>query len=166
MAQTKSRSGGSKRSTSRSSSTKSRNGSGARSTRSRSSSRATNRKSSTASKKSSTASKKPSAKSKTQSNGSKLTTFAQKAKAPAAAGGAALIGLAGGLAMSRNHKRKGVLGRVPKPNLKMPNISMPKPDSALRAVGDAAGQVADRSQRLGQVAAEVQKASDAISKRS
>jgi hypothetical protein len=159
MAQTKSRSGGSKRSTSRSSSTKSRNGSGARSTRSRSSSRATNRKSSTAS-------KKPSAKSKTQSNGSKLTTFAQKAKAPAAAGGAALIGLAGGLAMSRNHKRKGVLGRVPKPNLKMPNISMPKPDSALRAVGDAAGQVADRSQRLGQVAAEVQKASDAISKRS
>jgi hypothetical protein len=39
---------------------------------------------------------------------------------------------------------------------------MPKPDSALKSIGSAAGEVAERSQRLGQVAAEVQKASDAI----
>jgi hypothetical protein len=39
---------------------------------------------------------------------------------------------------------------------------MPKPDSALKSIGSAAGEVAERSQRLGQVASEVQKASDAI----
>ena len=93
--------------------------------------------------------------------------FADKAKVPAAAGGAALLGLAGGVALSRNKRRKGVLGRMPKPSMKMPKvkapkISMPKPDSALKTIGNAAGEVAERSQRVGQVAAEVQKASDAI----
>jgi hypothetical protein len=37
-----------------------------------------------------------------------------------------------------------------------------KPGEALKAIGKAAGEVAQRSQRVGEVAAEVQKASDAI----
>jgi len=93
--------------------------------------------------------------------------FADKAKVPAAAGGAALLGLAGGVALSRTKQRKGVLGRIPKPSVKMPkvkapNISMPKPDSALKTISSAAGQVAERSEGVGQVAAQVQKASDAL----
>ncbi len=60
-----------------------------------------------------------------------------------------------------------MLARIPKPSVKMPkvkapNISMPKPDSALKTIGSAAGQVAERSEGVGQVAAQVQKASDAI----
>jgi hypothetical protein len=56
---------------------------------------------------------------------------------------------------------------MPKPSVKMPKvkapkISMPKPDSALKTIGSAAGEVAERSERVGKVAAEVQKASDAI----
>ena len=39
---------------------------------------------------------------------------------------------------------------------------MPKPATVVKAVGNAAGQVADRSNRLGQIAADVQRASDAI----
>ena len=49
--------------------------------------------------------------------------------------------------------------------MKLPKLSapdMPKPATVVQAVGNAAGQVADRSNRLGQIAAEVQKASDAI----
>jgi hypothetical protein len=47
--------------------------------------------------------------------------------------------------------------------VKAPKI---KPDQALKKVGNAAGEVAERSQRVGAVASEIQKASDAISKRS
>ena len=48
------------------------------------------------------------------------------------------------------------------PKVKAPKISMPKPDSALKTIGTAAGEVAERSERVGQVAAQVQKASDAL----
>jgi hypothetical protein len=86
------------------------------------------------------------------------------------AGGAALVGLAGGLALSRKQRRKGVFSRISAPSVKAPKVKMPKlsapdipkPSTMLKAVGGAAGQVADRSTRLGQIAAEVQKASDAI----
>ena len=109
---------------------------------------------------------------RTGSSDSKSTvgTIAEKAKGPALAGGAALVGLAGGLALTRKQKRKGVLSRVPTPNLKTPKVKlpkisapdMPKPGAVVKAVGNAAGQVADGSNRLGQIAAEVQKASNAI----
>lgn len=92
------------------------------------------------------------------------------------AGGAALVGLAGGLVLSRNKKRRGVLGHLPTPTLKTPNVKMPKlskpdvkmpkPGPTLKAIGDAAGEVAQRSQRLGEVASEVQKASTALGERS
>lgn len=50
------------------------------------------------------------------------------------------------------------------PKVRAPKVSLPKPDSALKAVGTAAATVAERSQQVGRVASEVQNASDAISK--
>ena len=98
--------------------------------------------------------------------------IAARAKGPAMAGGAALVGLAGGLALSRNKRRNGILGRIPTPNVSKPKLSTPKvsmpkvkPDEALKTIGKAAGEVAQRSQRIGAVASEVQKASDALEKR-
>jgi len=70
------------------------------------------------------------------------------------------------MAVSRKRKRSGVLGRISTPKVKMPKLGspdLPKPGTVVKAVGHAAGQVADRSQRLGQIASEVKKASDAIS---
>ena len=93
------------------------------------------------------------------------------------AGGAALVGLAGGLALSRNKRRNGILGRIPTPNVSKPKLSMPnvskpklsmpkvKPDDALKTIGKAAGEVAHRSERIGAVASEVQKASDSLEKK-
>ena len=51
--------------------------------------------------------------------------------------------------------------------MKLPKLSMPeiKPDSALKSIGKAAGEVAQRSHQVGDVAAEVEKASKAISKK-
>jgi hypothetical protein len=83
------------------------------------------------------------------------------------AGGAALVGLAGGMALAGRKKRRGVISRIKgssMPKIDTSKLSMPKPDSALKAVGNAAGTVADRSHRLGQVATEVQKASDTLAK--
>jgi hypothetical protein len=68
------------------------------------------------------------------------------------------------MALTRKRKR-GVLDRLPTPKLSKlstPKISLPKPDSVARAVGNAAGQVAERSQTVSQVAAQVQRASEAI----
>jgi len=72
--------------------------------------------------------------------------------------------------MNRGKKRSPlsrVAGSIHMPSVgapKIPNIKAPKvkPDEALKAIGKAAGQVAQRSQRVGEVASEVQKASDAI----
>lgn len=103
-----------------------------------------------------------------------IAKIAEKAKGPALAGGAALVGLAGGVALNRKKKSRGVLSRIAMPKLgsgismpKLKNgVSMPKPGPALDAVGKAAGTVAERSRRLGEMASEVQKASDAIGSRS
>jgi len=126
------------------------------------------------------------------SNGAGQSTaarIASKAKGPALAGGAALVGLAGGAALNRNRNR-GLRGKMSKlgppklgtpklsaPKLKTPKVNtsklkskvpnqMPRPDAAVRAVGSAAGEVARRSSRIGQIASEVQKASEAIDDRS
>jgi hypothetical protein len=164
MAETKARSsraGTSKRKSTRS---KSRDGASAQSKRSPSSARkgSSQRRGSNAGR---STSKRSSTASRNGAEQSKLAAFADRAKAPAAAGGAVLVGLAGGLALSRGKQRKGLRDRLPDismPKVKAPKVSLPKPDSALRAVGNAAGEVADRSHRVGQVAEQVQKASDAI----
>ncbi len=157
MAQTKTRN-------SRSSSSPGRSKSGSKSSsRSGSTSKTRSRGASTSggSKRNTTARKR-----QTTSNKSTMATVAEKAKGPALAGGAALVGLAGGMAL-RNGRKRGVLERLPTPSVKLPKLSMPdvKPDSALKSIGKAAGEVAQRSHRVGEVAAEVEKASKAISKK-
>jgi len=158
MAQTKTRN-------SRSSSSPSRSKSASKSnSRSGSTSKSRPRGASTskASKRNTTARKR-----QTTSNKSTMATVAKKAKGPALAGGAALVGLAGGMAM-KNGRKRGVLDRLPTPSMKRPKLSMPdvKPDAALKSIGKAAGAVAQRSHRVGEVAAELEKASNAISKKS
>src|SRR5215211_2079169 len=160
MAQTKANSTRSKSSQSRATGTTSRSAN----SKSRDGANAQSRRSTSGSSRSGAASKTA---SRNGTERSKLAKFAEKAKTPAAAGGAALVGLAGGLALSRNKRRKGVIGRIGKPNVKLPKVkapkmSMPNPDSALKAVSHAAGEVAERSRRVGQVASGVQMASDAI----
>ena len=161
MAQTKADSTRSKSSQSRATGTTSRSAN----SKSRDGANAQSRRSTSGSSRSGGAASKTASRNGTER--SKLAKFADKAKTPAAAGGAALVGLAGGLALSRNKRRKGVIGRIGKPNVKLPKVkapkmSMPKPDSALKAVSHAAGEVAERSHRVGQVASGVQMASDAI----
>jgi hypothetical protein len=101
-----------------------------------------------------------------QAERSTVGTIAEKAKGPALAGGAALVGIAGGVAMARKRGRGNLLHRIPTPKnlpkLSAPDISLPKPDSLVQAVGEAAGKVADRSHRVGDVATQVQRASQAI----
>jgi hypothetical protein len=114
----------------------------------------------------------PQSRQRTQSHNGKSTVgkIAEKAKGPALAGGAALVGIAGGMALTRRQKRGGVLGKLPNPKLKTPklsklnapSVSLPKPNKVARAVGSAAGQVAERSQTVSQVASQVQRASEAI----
>lgn len=158
MPQTKtsnsSRSGSSKRSTSsskRGSSTSSRKPASRSSSTSRSSS------------------PKSSSSSKNGKSRSPAATIAAKAKGPALAGGAALIGLAAGAALTRSRNSRGVLSHLPKPKLSKvsaPNVTLPKPGPALKSIGQAAGTVAERSRRLGELASEVQKASEAMESRS
>ena len=171
MAETKADSTRSKSSKSRATDTKSRSAS----SKSRNGANAQSKRSTTGSSRSGGAASKTAASKTASRNGtekSKLAVFVDKAKAPAAASGAALVGLAGGLALSRNKRRKGAIGRIGKPNVKLPKLKatqvkapkmgMPKPDSALKTVSHAAGEVAERSQRVGEVASAVQMASDAI----
>ena len=113
-----------------------------------------------------------SSRSRQESQGkSTARTVAEKAKKPALAAGAAIVGLAGGMAIQNGKKRNGMLSHLPRPNLKTAKaMKLPKfdrgrvnADDALDAIGKAAGQVAQRSHRFGEVAAGVQKASEAIS---
>ncbi len=76
------------------------------------------------------------------------------------------------MALNQRNKRKGLLGRISTPKPKLPSIDLPKidakdfkPDSALKAIAKAAGEVAQRSHRVGDVATEVQKASDTLQRK-
>jgi hypothetical protein len=95
-----------------------------------------------------------------------VAKIAGKAKVPALAGGAALVGLAGGAILGKRNQKRGVLDRIPKPDLSKlsaPDIKKaPKPGAVAKAVGDAAGKVAERSRQVGQVADDVRRASDAV----
>jgi hypothetical protein len=87
-----------------------------------------------------------------------------KAKVPALAVGAGLAGVAGGIALKgRQQSRNGLLSKLPKPS--MPSFSLPKTNgSMIKAVGEAAKGIADGSQKVGQVANQVQTASEALEK--
>jgi hypothetical protein len=84
---------------------------------------------------------------------------ADKAKVPALAGGAALVGLAGGLALNNGKKRRGPLsGRVPSVDL-----SLPKPKgSTVKALGGAAKEIAKGGYAIGQLTSEVRKVREAV----
>ena len=92
---------------------------------------------------------------------------AEKAKTPALAGGAALLGLAGGLALNNRKKSNGFLSGVrSKLILPQPNLArrLPTPNgSALGLLGEAATEVAKGSSKVRDVASQVQKAAETIS---
>jgi len=91
-----------------------------------------------------------------------VAKVAEKAKVPVIAGGAVLAGVAGAVAYNRNnHRKRGVFGRVKSAT---PNVKLPKPDEAVKAVGKAAGTVAERSRQVGEVASRVERASNTIKK--
>ena len=86
---------------------------------------------------------------------------------PALAGGAALLGLAGGVALNNRKKSNGFLSGVrSKLNLPKPNLAkrLPTPNgSALSVLGDAVTEVAKGSSKVGDLASKVQKAAEAVS---
>jgi hypothetical protein len=89
---------------------------------------------------------------------------AEKAKVPALAGGAALVGLAGGLALNNGKRRRGPLsGRMPsmpRPNI---NLSVPKPKtSTVKILGGAAKEIAKGGYAIGELTSEVKKVRQAI----
>ena len=99
-----------------------------------------------------------SARSRARQDTGSLARVAQRAKGPAIAGGAALVGLAGGLALN-NGKRRSGLARA-RPNL---NLSMPKPKgSTVKILGGAAKEIAKGSYKIGQLTSEVQKVRKAV----
>jgi hypothetical protein len=98
---------------------------------------------------------------------STVVKVAQKARGPALAGGAALLGLAGGMALNSRRKRNGVLSSIgSKLNLPQPNLAkrLPTPNgSALNLLGEAATEVARGSSKVQELASQVQKAAETIS---
>lgn len=105
--------------------------------------------------------------STSQGGQSTVAKVAEKAKTPALAGGAALLGLAGGVALKNRKKSNGFLSGVrSKLNLPKPNLAkrLPTPNgSALSVLGEAATEVAKGSSRVRDVASQVQKAAETIS---
>jgi hypothetical protein len=127
----------------------------ASSRRTRSSSRSGSSGSRSSSRKtSSSGARKPSRSSGSQQKGtSTISKIADKAKVPAIAGGAALVGLAGGLAL-KNGKSRGLSGRMP---------SLPKPKgSTVKVLGGAAKEIAKGGYAIGQLTSEVKKVRDAV----
>jgi hypothetical protein len=104
----------------------------------------------------------------TAENGrSTVVKAAEKARVPALAGGVALLGLAGGVALSSRKKRNGILSGIgSKLSLPQPNLAkrLPTPNgSALHLLGDAATEVARGSSKVQGWASQVQKAAETIS---
>jgi hypothetical protein len=88
---------------------------------------------------------------------SNVAAMAHKAKGPAIAGGAALMGLAGGLAMKNGSKRNG------KGLSKKLSIDFPKPKgSAVKILGGAAKEIAKGGYKIGQLTSEVRKVREAV----
>jgi hypothetical protein len=111
----------------------------------------------------------------------RLGRIASKAKTPLLAGGAAVAGLVGGIALSRNGAVKGL--QIPKsgrrrkkvsmPNLSMPNVSMPKLGgresmtkalgATAKALGNTAVEVGKTGYRIGELTSEVRRVRERVS---
>jgi hypothetical protein len=157
MAQTKTartRASGAKRTSSRSAS----NGSRAKSSKRSGSSNSRSNGKSSGRTRSASASRRSGGAARKASQPSTLSKVTEKAKGPAIAGGAALVGLAGGMAL-KNGKRNGRSG-MPRPKL---NLSMPKPKgSTVKIVGGAAKEIAKGGYKIGQLTSEVRKVREAV----
>lgn len=91
-----------------------------------------------------------------QNAGQAIGTAATKAKRPAMAGGAALAGLVGGMAIASRGTRRKVLG-VPVPGTRRPlvKIKTPRRNSVAKDVAKAAGQVGSAGRQMAELATEV-----------
>jgi hypothetical protein len=153
MAQTKTAGSTSKRTSGRSP-----NGSRARSGSSRSGSRGSSASSRTRSAKSKATGKAASARSSARKSSNGLGNVVRRAKTPAIAGGAALVGLAGGLALNNGRKRSGFARARPRLNINMPRSRR----STAKVLGGAAKEIAKGGYKVGQLASEVQKVRRAV----
>ena len=89
------------------------------------------------------------------------TKVPDKAKMPLVAGGAALAGLAGGVALAARNRSGSSVLRKPLPG----GFSMPRPRngaSTVKALGSAAKEVAKAGYRVGELTAEVRKTREQI----
>jgi hypothetical protein len=91
-----------------------------------------------------------------------VSTAASKAKTPLIAGGAALAGLAGGIAISRNGGRKKVLG-VPIPQVSSGRGTKKALDGAAKAFGGAATELGKVGVQVGQLTSEVRRVRERVS---
>ena len=92
-----------------------------------------------------------------QAQQSNLAAMAHKAKGPALAGGAALMGLAGGIALKNGGKRNG------KGLSKNLSINFPKgKTSTVKVVAGAAKEIAKGGYKIGQLTSEVRKVREAV----
>jgi hypothetical protein len=142
MAQTSTKRSGSTRSRSGSRRSPSSNGSRARSNDRSTSNRSTSSRSSSSSRRRSSSSS-----TRSQRNENPIAKAVSKAKVPLAAGGAAVAGLAGGIALTRDGRRRKVLG-----------VSIPgtrRSGDTAKALGTVAKELAKTGQRVGQLTAEV-----------
>jgi hypothetical protein len=91
-----------------------------------------------------------------QSTGGAIGEVAGKAKGPAMAGGAALAGLLGGVALATRGGRKRVLG-VPVPGTRrsLINVKTPRRNHVVKDVAKAAGQMGKAGGQMAELASEV-----------
>jgi hypothetical protein len=87
-----------------------------------------------------------------------ITSVASKAKTPAMVGGAALAGLAGGIAASRNSSGRKVLG-VPMPGRQSTSKAMGK---AANAFGSAAKELGKTGYQVGQLTSEIRRVRERV----
>jgi hypothetical protein len=88
----------------------------------------------------------------------RISSIASKAKTPAMVGGAALAGLAGGIAVSRNGSHRKVLG-VPMPGRPNTGKAMGK---AATALGSAAKEIGKTGYQVGQLTSEVRRVRERV----
>jgi hypothetical protein len=92
----------------------------------------------------------------------RLSEVVSKAKTPLIAGGAALAGAAGGMALSRNGTRRKVLG-VAMPHIDFSGDTRKALGGATRAFGNAAKELGKAGYQLGQLTSEVRRVRERVS---
>lgn len=91
-----------------------------------------------------------------QNAGQAIGSAASKAKGPALAGGAALVGLVGGMSIASRGRRRRVLG-VPVPGTRRPLIQVKRPTrvNTTRDLMKAAGHMGNAGRQMAELASEV-----------